>query len=98
MNENQPLANPRRFLPGLLESAVGLALPSQVLPALMPVPPAGRTAIGAGNAASAMTRAVEAAQYADASRSGVVVTRHRVHCILEAWEDGRQLLGIWRFT
>ena len=70
MNED-----PRLLLRSLFDAAVAAADPARVLAHYLPPPPKGRTiVIGAGKAAAAMARAVEAAWPAD--YSGLVVTRY----------------------
>jgi len=66
---------PRDLLRGLLDAALEAADAGRVLPPFLPKPPQGRTlVVGAGKAAAAMARAVEA--YWRAPLSGIVVTRH----------------------
>src|SRR4029453_18225422 len=72
---------PRAFLRGLYDSAVGAALPAACLPAHLPALPHGRTiVIGAGKAAAAMARVVE--ETWQGGGGGIVVTRygHGVPC------------------
>lgn len=77
MNLPHATPTPRAFLEALFQAAVQRAQPQQVLPALLPPPPRGRTLVlGAGKAAAAMAQAVEAAWPADAPLSGLVVTRY----------------------
>ena len=52
---------PRTFLCGLLDAATLAARPDAILAPHLPPPPSGRTIVlGAGKAAAAMARAVEA--------------------------------------
>jgi glycerate 2-kinase len=61
----------------MFEAAVEAAAPSRCVPPHLPPPPVGRTVVvGAGKAAAAMARAVEAHWPADARLSGLVVTRY----------------------
>jgi hydroxypyruvate reductase len=75
---------PRALLHDLFSAALRAADPAVAVPAHLPDPPAGRTVVvGAGKAAAAMARAVEAHWRGDAARlSGLVVTRygHAVPC------------------
>lgn len=65
------------LLRSLYEAAVQRAEPAMVLPAHLPEPPKGRTVVvGAGKAAGAMARALEACWPADQALSGVVITRY----------------------
>lgn len=69
------LDEPRALLRSLFDAAVAAADPARVLAQHLPPPPKGRTiVIGAGKAAAAMARAVEAAWPGD--YSGLVVTRY----------------------
>ena len=66
---------PRAFLRSLCDVALAAADPARVLPAHLPEPPAGRTIIiGAGKAAAAMARALEA--HWSGPLEGLVVTRY----------------------
>ena len=70
-----PALEPRAFLLGLFGAAVDAVRAEACLPPFLPAPPAGRTiVIGAGKAAAAMARSVEAAWQGDLS--GLVVTRY----------------------
>ena len=72
-----PAAMPdrRSFLRSLFDAAVAAAQPATALPPHLPAPPKGRTVvIGAGKAAAAMARAVEA--HWQGALSGLVVTRY----------------------
>ena len=76
-----PPMEPRAFLLGLFGAAVNAVGANACLPPFLPPPPAGRTiVIGAGKAAAAMARSVEAAW--PGPLSGLVVTRygHGVPC------------------
>ncbi|MEO1265308.1 MAG: glycerate kinase [Pseudomonadota bacterium] len=65
----------RALLQSLFRTAVSAADPAQCLAAHLPAPPKGRTVVvGAGKAAAAMARALEAAW--DGPLEGVVVTRY----------------------
>lgn len=67
---------PGALLRRLFDAAVARAMPEACLPAFVPNPPAGRTiVVGAGKAAAAMARVVEAAWPEDAALSGLAVTR-----------------------
>jgi len=67
--------DPRSFLTGLFQTAVDAARPEAMLARHLPERPKGRTlVVGAGKAAAAMARAVEAAW--DGPMSGLVVTRY----------------------
>lgn len=74
------IEDPRVFLRSLFDAAIAAADPARVLAHYLPPPPKGRTiVIGAGKAAAAMARAVEAAFAAKdwpADYSGLVVTRY----------------------
>ncbi len=77
MTAPDPFEDPRRFLEHLYRVAVARALPLHNTAAYLPPPPKGRTLVlGAGKAAGAMAHAVEAFWPADASLSGLVVTRY----------------------
>jgi hydroxypyruvate reductase len=66
-----------KLLRQMLEAGVGAAAPDVVVPGHLPPPPRGRTiVVGAGKAAGAMARAVEAHWPADLPLSGLVVTRY----------------------
>jgi|SRR5580658_1477575 glycerate 2-kinase len=72
---------PRGLLRAMFDAAIGAASPALVLPRHLPEPPRGRTVVvGAGKAAAAMARAVEA--HWPGPLSGLVVTRygHAVPC------------------
>jgi hydroxypyruvate reductase len=61
----------------MLAAAVATASPDKAVPANLPPPPEGRTiVVGAGKAAAAMARAVEAHWPADRPLAGLVVTRY----------------------
>ena len=68
----------RALLRDLFDAAVAAADPAHCLPARLPDPPRGRTVVvGAGKAAAAMARAVEAHWRGDLERlAGIVVTRY----------------------
>jgi hydroxypyruvate reductase len=67
----------RALLRRMFDAAVKTAAPDIVVPANLPPPPAGRTiVVGAGKAAGAMARAVDANWPADKPLSGLVVTRY----------------------
>ncbi len=71
----QALRDPRDFLRGLFAAAVAAAQPERCLPRHLPPRPKGRTVVvGAGKAAAAMARAVEA--HWEGPLEGLVVTRH----------------------
>ncbi|RQO61916.1 glycerate kinase [Paucibacter sp. KBW04] len=85
-----PLASlppPRDLLQQLYAAAVGRALPSQVMPALLPEllalapkPGEGRTLVlGAGKAGGAMAQSLEQLWPQDLTLSGLVITRYG-HC------------------
>ena len=66
----------RALLRLMFDAAVQSAAADAVVPPNLPSPPAGRTiVVGAGKAAAAMARAVEAHWPADRPHSGLVVTR-----------------------
>jgi hydroxypyruvate reductase len=61
----------------MFDAAVATASPDKAVPANLPPPPEGRTiVVGAGKAAAAMARAVEAHWPADMPLAGLVVTRY----------------------
>ena len=67
----------RALLRRMFDAAVKSAAPDAVVPANLPPPPAGRTiVVGAGKAAAAMARAVEAHWPPDRPLGGLVVTRY----------------------
>ena len=67
----------RELLLEMFKAAVGAAAPDICVPRHLPAPPVGRTVVvGAGKAAAAMARAVEANWPADRPLSGLVVTRY----------------------
>lgn len=69
------MRDPREFLQRLFATAVEAAQPDRVLPAFLPPPPAGRTLVlGAGKAAAAMAKVVDARWQHELS--GLVVTRY----------------------
>lgn len=75
------MADPRRLLRDSFDAAVAAADPARVLAAALPaadgIARVRRTRVlGAGKAAAAMARAVEAHWPADAALDGLVVTRH----------------------
>jgi len=66
---------PRSFLIGLFQQAVGATHPSRAVPRNLPKPPKGRTVVvGAGKAAAAMAKAVEDLWVEPLS--GLVITRY----------------------
>jgi glycerate 2-kinase len=77
---------PEALLREMFDAAVASALPERIVGAHLPPPPAGRcVVVGAGKAAGAMARAVEAAwaaQRRTAALDGLVITRygHKVAC------------------
>src|SRR5271166_1016783 len=67
----------RALLREMFDAAVESAAADAAVPPNLPLPPAGRTiVVGAGKAAAAMARAVEAHWPADRPLSGLVVTRY----------------------
>ena len=67
----------RQLLLGMFQAAVDAASPARCVPPHLPPPPNGRTVVvGAGKAAAAMARAVEAHWPAGRPLSGLVVTRY----------------------
>ena len=67
----------RTLLRDLFEAAIAAAAPDLVVPPHLPAPPKGRTiVVGAGKAAAAMARAVEAHWPTDCPLEGLVVTRY----------------------
>lgn len=67
----------RDLLLQMFGAAVGAAAPDLCVPPHLPPPPRGRTVVvGAGKAAAAMARAVEAHWPGDRPLSGLVVTRY----------------------
>ena len=69
------IANPRRFLTGLFDAAVGAADPEKTLARFLPERPKGRTVvIGAGKGSAQMAAAFE--KLWDGPLEGVVVTRY----------------------
>jgi hydroxypyruvate reductase len=71
------MTDPTGLLLKMFEAAVAAAAPALCLPPHLPAPPRGRTVVvGAGKAAAAMARTVEAHWPAGAPLSGLVVTRH----------------------
>lgn len=69
------IANPAAFLRSLFDAAVAAASPDICVPVHLPTPPRGRTiVVGAGKAAAAMARAVEA--HWARPLAGLVVTRY----------------------
>ena len=82
------LGNPEMLLRALFDSAVNLALPERTLGQYLPPKPRGRIiVVGAGKAAAAMARAVEA-EWADlgltGELSGLVITRYG-HALETRW-------------
>jgi hydroxypyruvate reductase len=74
---NHSAAAGAALLQQMFEAAVDAAAPSRIVPPHLPAPPAGRTLVlGAGKAAAAMARAVEAHWPADRPLSGLIVTRY----------------------
>lgn len=77
MNIPSPFEQPREFLRALFDAAVARAQPDKVMKEFLPEPPKGRTLVlGAGKAGGSMAAAVDALWPADASISGLVVTRY----------------------
>jgi hydroxypyruvate reductase len=75
------IPDPDRLLRAAFSAAIDAARPERCVPAALPEPPVARTVvIGAGKAAAAMARAVEA--HWDGELSGTVVTArgHAVEC------------------
>ena len=71
------MSGERDLLLRMFEAAVRAAAPDICVPPHLPPPPRGRTiVVGAGKAAAAMARAVEAHWPADRPLSGLVVTRY----------------------
>ena len=69
--------NARALLRRMFDAAVAAASPDGAVPVNLPPPPRGRTVVvGAGKAAAAMARAVEAHWPADRPLTGLVVTRY----------------------
>ena len=67
----------RALLRKMFDAAVAAAAPGLVVPPHLPPPPKGRTiVVGAGKAAAAMARAVDANWPADKPLGGLVVTRY----------------------
>ena len=67
----------RALLRRMFDAAVNAAAPDLAVPANLPPPPRGRTVVvGAGKAAAAMARAVEARWPAEKPLTGLVVTRY----------------------
>ena len=72
---SSPATAPRAILRALFDTAVAAVDPARCVPPALPEPPAGRTVVvGAGKAAAAMARAVEA--HWSGPLSGLVVTRY----------------------
>jgi len=70
--------NPRELLLDSFRAAIDAADPQKIVPAHLPEPPPGNTlVIGAGKAAAAMARAVEAHWPAGNHLEGIVVTPYR---------------------
>ena len=77
VRERRAVLEPRLLLATLFQAALDAARPERMVPPFLPPPPAGRTVvIGAGKAAAAMARAVEAHWPAGRPLDGLVVTRH----------------------
>ena len=77
-NSGSPPVNARQLLLESFGAAVAAADPAIILPPHLPAPPRGRTlVVGGGKAAASIAAAVEARWPADASLSGLVVTRYR---------------------
>lgn len=71
------MTDPQALLRQMFDAAVRAASPDLAVPPHLPPPPKGRTVvIGAGKAAAAMARAVEAHWPEAAPLSGIVVTRY----------------------
>jgi hydroxypyruvate reductase len=71
------LMQERDLLRTMFNAAVNAADPAHCVPPHLPPPPRGRTVVvGAGKAAAAMARAMEAHWPADRALSGLVVTRY----------------------
>lgn len=71
------MAEAAKLLRRLFDAAVASAAPDLCVPPHLPAPPKGRTVVvGAGKAAGAMARAVEAHWPQDKPMSGIVVTRY----------------------
>jgi len=69
------MKDPRAFLNGLMDAAIGAADPIKCVPPHLPSPPKGRTVVlGAGKASAAMARAVE--DNWPGGISGLIVTRY----------------------
>ena len=69
--------NERDLLRAMFDAAVAAASAEKAVPSNLPPPPKGRTVVvGAGKAAAAMARAVEAHWPADKPLTGLVVTRY----------------------
>ncbi len=67
----------RALLRRMFDAAIAAASPDNAVPGNLPPPPRGRTVVvGAGKAAAAMARAVEAHWPPDKPLSGLVVTRY----------------------
>ena len=70
-----------KFLREMFDAAVAAAMPSEIVPGNLPLPPKGRTVIvGAGKASAAMAQALE--RHWNGPVSGLVITRygHAVAC------------------
>lgn len=69
--------NPRELLIDSFRAALSAADPLVIVPAHLPPPPTGKTVVvGAGKAAAAMARAVEAHWPTGAKLEGIVITRY----------------------
>ncbi|HEX4857746.1 MAG TPA: glycerate kinase [Usitatibacteraceae bacterium] len=69
--------NARELLIGSFRAALTAADPLSIIPAHLPRPPAGRTlVVGAGKAAAAMAKAVDALWPAERPLEGTVITRY----------------------
>ena len=69
--------NEQQLLRDMFNAAIAAASPDKAVPPNLPPPPAGRTVVvGAGKAAAAMARAVEAQWPCDKPLAGLVVTRY----------------------